>query len=205
MPHEKVTDSINSNETQGLTVIKKVYITSFFSFQKLLCNPQYKTRWVLLRFRRCRYARSRNSTIRDQSGKSDLEETPSSPINFHQSQQTFPLNKATRAQLKLTSSWRIAVRSRNVAIYNSTDDIKKRTIIYFINVLSRWTIPNFSRQLPCRCFWIDRFASAFHLNLKTPYNKSPTGQRLAFPVSKFLWFSLVDWSPPWATGSCYWL
>ena len=113
------------------------YMTSFFSFQKLLCNPQYRTRWVLLRFRRCRYARSRNSTIRDQSGKSDLEETPSSPINFHQSQQTFPLNKATRAQLKLTSSWRIAVRRRNVAIYNSTDDIKKRTIIYFINVLSQ--------------------------------------------------------------------
>ena len=103
MPHDKVTDSINSNETQGLTEIRKVYITSFFSFQKLLCNPQYRTRCVLLKFRRCRYARSRNSTIRDQSGKSDLEETPSSPINFHRSQQTFPLNKARRVQLKLTS------------------------------------------------------------------------------------------------------
>ena len=32
MPHEKVTDSINSNETRGLTVIRKKYKGSFLHF-----------------------------------------------------------------------------------------------------------------------------------------------------------------------------
>lgn len=43
MPHEKAIDSINSNETQGVTVIRKKYVF-FFIFKKLLCNLQYRTR-----------------------------------------------------------------------------------------------------------------------------------------------------------------
>lgn len=35
MRHEKVTDSINSNETQGLTVIKKSIYNFFFQFPKI--------------------------------------------------------------------------------------------------------------------------------------------------------------------------
>ena len=32
MPHEKIIDSINSNETQGLTVTRKKYKSSFLHF-----------------------------------------------------------------------------------------------------------------------------------------------------------------------------
>ena len=45
MPHEKVTDSINSNETQGLTVKRKKYTSSFLHFLNN-CSAIFSTELV---------------------------------------------------------------------------------------------------------------------------------------------------------------